>query len=84
MQHDDGDGSRGADERRREWRTKRDGGGGAALAAAATTITITQFTEDSIFCTSSDIVYSMTLTPTTTGTPTSFITFISTTRVVSW
>ena len=47
--------------------------------------TISAFTENSIYCTPSDILYSMSVTSVTSGvTDVSWITFDSETRVVTW
>ena len=47
--------------------------------------TVTAFTENSIYCTPSDIVYSMSVTSVPSGvTDTSWVTFNSATRVVTW
>ena len=46
---------------------------------------MTAFTENSNYCTPSDIVYSMTVTSVPSGvTDTSWVTFNSATRVVTW
>ena len=43
------------------------------------------FTSDSIYCTQpTDIVYAMTVTPSPSGMLSNFITFDSTTRIVTW
>ena len=47
--------------------------------------TVTAFTENSIYCTPSDIVYSMSATSVPSGvTDVSWITFDSETRIVTW
>jgi hypothetical protein len=53
---------------------------GAAVASTG----IIGFTENSTVCAASDVIYSMTVTPDTPGLSTSFITFTSSTRAVSW
>ncbi len=54
------------------------------VGATGSSITITKFTVTSNYCSEADIVYSMSVTPSVSGSSTTFITFDSSSQVVSW
>lgn len=53
------------------------------ITAASGAVTVAEFTQASLYCLQSDIVYSIT-TSANAGQSTTFITFSSSTRVISW